>query len=121
MLSANLLPPQLTQPPVVTSASFLDPRCAAHPFRTTHKCGRRCRKLGLSGCMRIEGPGLGLHGLAGGTAVEEGRLRVLGLRGLNVASRSSQRVGPGSQLLDNALGELLAALVAARCEGCYAT
>ena len=78
----------------------------------------QCRKLGLSGCMRIEGPGLGLHGLAGGMAVEEGRLRVLGLRGLNVASRSSQRGRPGSQLLDNALGELLAALAAARCI-CY--
>ena len=70
--------------------------------------------------MRIEGPGLGLHGLAGGMAVEEGRLRVLTLRGLNVASRSSQRVGPpGSQLLDNALGELLAALAAARCKCCH--
>ncbi len=66
--------------------------------------------------MRIEGPGLGLHGLAGGMAVQEGRLRVLTLRGLNVASRASQRAsGPGSQLLDNALGELLQALAAARC------
>ena len=73
-----------------------------------------CRKLGLSGCMRIEGPGLGLHGLAGGMAVQEGRLRVLGLRGLNVASRGAHRAGLGSQLAGSALGELLAALAAAR-------
>jgi hypothetical protein len=33
-------------------------------------CAVRRRKLHLSGCMRIEGPGLGLHGLAGGMAVQ---------------------------------------------------
>jgi hypothetical protein len=54
--------------------------------------------------------------LASLNVTQDGHLRTLALRGVNVASRATQRAGSVSQLLGSALGELLAALALAECE-----